>query len=67
MQIIITAATAVAATFIGIELVKSFIDSFIVSQPFIIRFGKNMTSFIADACWRRVKKTIQGRVKKANN
>ena len=49
MQIIITAATAVAATFIGIELVKSFIDSFIVSQPFIIRFGKNMTSFIADA------------------
>ena len=49
LQVIITAIAAVAATFVGIELVKSFIDSFIVSQPFIIRFGKNMSSFIADS------------------
>lgn len=49
VQVIITLVVAVIATFIGIEIIKSFIDSFVVSQPFIIRFGKNMTSFIADA------------------
>ncbi len=49
IQVLLTAAVAVAATFIGIELIKSLIDSFVVGQPFIVRFGKNMTSFIADA------------------
>ena len=49
LQFVLTAVVAIAATFIGIEIIKSFIDSFVVSQPFIIRFGKNMTSFVADA------------------
>ena len=49
LQIILTAIVAVTACFIGIELIKSLIDSFVVSQPFIIRFAKNTSSFIADA------------------
>ena len=49
LQVILTAITAIVATFIGIELIKSLIDSFVVGQPFIVRFAKNMTSFIADA------------------
>lgn len=49
LQVAVTAIIAVIATFIGIMLVKSVIDSFIVSQPVVIRMGKNLTSFIADA------------------
>ena len=49
LQVILTAVAAVAATFVGIELIKSLIDSFVVGQPFALRFVKNMTSFIADA------------------
>ena len=49
LQVAVTAVVSIIATFIGIELIKSLIDSFIVGQPFIVRFGKNMTSFIADA------------------
>ena len=49
LQVALTAVVAVFASFIGIELIKSLIDSFVVSQPFIIRFGKNTSSFIADA------------------
>lgn len=49
LQVAVTAIVAVIATFIGIMLVKSVIDSFIVSQPVVIRMGKNLTSFIADA------------------
>ena len=49
LQVILTAIVAILATFIGIQLIKSLIDSYVVSQPFLIRFGKNMTSFIADA------------------
>ena len=49
LQVAATAVVAVIATFIGIEIVKSLIDSVIVLQPFIVRFGKNMTSFISDA------------------
>ena len=49
LQIAVTAVVAVIATFVGIEIIKSLIDSVVVSQPFIVRFGKNMTSFIADA------------------
>ena len=44
----LTAVVAVIATFAGIEIVKSLIDSFVVAQPFLVRVGKNMTSFIAD-------------------
>ena len=49
LQVILTAIVAILGTFIGILLIKSLIDSYVVSQPFLIRFGKNMTSFIADA------------------
>ncbi len=49
LQLILTAVAAVFAVFVGIEIVKSLIDSVVVAQPFIVRFGKNMTSFIADA------------------
>ena len=48
LQMLLTAVTAAVATFVGILLIKSLIDSFIVGQPFVVRFGKNMTSFIAD-------------------
>ena len=49
LQVVLTAIVAVAATFIGIELIKSIIDSFVVGQPFPVRFVKNMTSFVSDA------------------
>lgn len=49
MQVALMAVAAVIAAFLGIEIVKSFFDSIIVSQPFSVRFVKNMTSFIADA------------------
>ncbi|MBQ4473425.1 MAG: ECF transporter S component [Lachnospiraceae bacterium] len=49
LQVAATAVVAVAATFAGIEIVKSLIDSFVVGQPFVVRFAKNMTSFVADA------------------
>lgn len=49
LQVILTAIVSVIATFIGILLVKSMIDSIVVSQPFPVRFAKNMTSFAADA------------------
>ncbi len=49
LQVTLMAVAAVAAVFAGIELTKSLIDSFVVGQPFLVRFGKNMTSFIADA------------------
>lgn len=49
VQVILTALVAIVASFIGIELIKSLIDSFVVSQPFVVRFAKNMTSFISDA------------------
>ena len=49
LQLLMMSVVSIIATFIGIELVKSFIDSFIVGQPFVVRFGKNFTSFISDA------------------
>ena len=49
LQLLLTAVVAVIAAFIGIELVKSLIDSIVVSQPFVVRMGKNMTSFVSDA------------------
>ena len=49
IQTILLVITIILATFIGIELVKSIIDSFIVGQPIIVRIAKNTTSFIADA------------------
>ena len=49
LQVGITAVVAVIASFVGIELIKSLIDSFVVGQPFAVRFVKNTTSFISDA------------------
>jgi len=48
IQMILTALAAIVATFIGIEIVKSLIDSFVVSQPFALRFAKNFPSFVSD-------------------
>lgn len=48
LQGIIIAIVATVATFIGIEVIKSIVDSFIVGQPFVVRFAKNFTSFISD-------------------
>lgn len=49
LQVVLTAVVAIIATFVGIELVKSIIDSFVVGQPVWVRMTKNFTSFIADA------------------
>ena len=49
LQVVLTAIAAIVATFVGIELIKSYIDTFVVGQPFVVRFAKNITSFIADA------------------
>ncbi len=48
VQVLLMALAAVVATFVGIEIIKSLIDSVVVSQPFAVRMAKNMTSFIAD-------------------
>ena len=49
LQICLLSVVAIIATFIGIEIIKSVIDSFIVSQPIPVRMVKNFTSFISDA------------------
>lgn len=49
VQVFLLAIAAVAAAFVGIEWIKSLIDSFVVGQPFWVRFAKNTSSFIADA------------------
>ena len=49
LQVVLTAVVAVIATFAGIEVIKSLIDSVVVGQPFFVRVVKNFTSFVADA------------------
>lgn len=49
LQIIVLAIVAIIATFLGIEIIKSVVDSFVVSQPIPVRMTKNFTSFISDA------------------
>ena len=49
LQVVLTAITAIIGTFVGVELIKSLIDSWIVGQLFEVRFIKNLSSFIADA------------------
>ena len=49
LQVVLTAIVAVVATFAGIEIMKSLIDSVVVGQPFFVRVAKNFTSFVADA------------------
>ena len=41
--------TVVASTAVGILIVKSLTESLLYSQPMIIRIGKNIYAFIADA------------------
>ena len=48
VQVLLMAVAAVVATFVGIEIIKSLIDSVVVAQPFAVRFAKNMTSFVSD-------------------
>ncbi len=49
LQVLAAAVVAVIAAFAGILIVKSLIDSFVVGQPFPVRFVKNTTSFVSDA------------------
>lgn len=49
LQMLLAAGVAIIASFIGIEIIKSLVDSVIVSQPFAVRFVKNLSSFISDA------------------
>lgn len=48
-RVLLTVAAAAAASFVGIGLIKSLIDSFVVSQPFTLRVFKNFPSFCSDA------------------
>lgn len=48
LQMLLTALAAAIGTFVGILFIKSLIDSIVVGQPFVVRFGKNVTSFAAD-------------------
>lgn len=49
LQGMLIVMAAIVATFLGIEIVKSLIDSFIVAQPVSVRIAKNFTSFVSDA------------------
>lgn len=49
LQVALIALVAIIATFFGIEIIKSLVDSIIVGQPISVRIAKNTTSFISDA------------------
>ncbi len=49
LQVVLIALVAIIATFIGIEVIKSIVDSMVVSQPILVRVAKNTTSFVSDA------------------
>ena len=49
MNVIIVNQQETTLSSLGIEIIKSLFDSIIVAQPFVVRFAKNMTSFISDA------------------
>ncbi len=49
LQVALIALAAIIATFFGIEIIKSLVDSIIVGQPILVRIAKNTTSFISDA------------------
>jgi len=48
LQMILTAGVAFVAVLFGIVIIKSAIDSIIVSQPFAVRMVKNIPSFFSD-------------------
>nr|MBQ6242556.1 ECF transporter S component [Lachnospiraceae bacterium] len=49
LQLAVEAGAIILFTAVGILGVKSLVDSFIRSQPFLVRAGMNMSAFIADA------------------
>ena len=49
LQVTLVVIAAIIASFIGIEIIKSLIDSVIVGQPVLVRAAKNTTSFVSDA------------------
>ena len=49
LQSLIQAAAIVLACALGILGVKSLTECILYAQPFLVRAGKNMTAFIADA------------------
>ena len=49
LQGVLIVIAVIVSTFLGIEIVKSVIDSFIVAQPIPVRMTKNFTSFVSDA------------------
>ena len=49
LQCVIWIAAVILSTAVGILGGKSLIDSFIKSQPFLVRAGMNVYAFIADA------------------
>lgn len=48
-QLAIECVVIVAATAIGILVVKSVTECLLYSQPFLVRAAKNMSAFVADA------------------
>ena len=49
LRLTIEIAVIIAATAMGILVVKSETESLLYAQPFLIRAGKNMSAFIADS------------------
>lgn len=49
LQTVIHCVVIIAATALGILVVKSETESLLYMQPFLIRVGKNTSAFIADA------------------
>ena len=49
LEFIISAVAIVAGTAIAMLVIKSGIESFLYSQPFMIRAAKNIYAFVADA------------------
>ncbi len=49
LKAVINTAAVIAATALGILVVKSLVDSLIRAEPFVLRVVKNVYAFIADA------------------
>ena len=49
LRVVIQVVVIVAATALGILVVKSVTEQILYAQPFAVRAGKNFTAFVADA------------------
>ena len=49
VRVVIQVVVIVAATALGILVVKSVTEQILYAQPFVVRAGKNFTAFAADA------------------